>query len=175
MTSQLRSQAPPAPPSRSFTSTQTPARTCIARRVPGRTAARLYDCLLSYTNQRDHTTIDRHAAADLLFRLAIAHTAKTTAKPPPRPDASSELERRYLAFLKGGGYRLPDQSKSAIADFTYLLPAGNVAVFVGDAPDAETVNRLFDEGWLVVSFGHDTNEWEGTVRRHRGVFGMGRE
>jgi hypothetical protein len=133
-----------------------------------------YDCLLSYTNQRDHTTIDRHATIDLLFRLSVARTAKTTAKPPPRPGASSELERRFLAFLKGGGYRLPDQSSSAIADFAYHLPAGNVAVFVGDAPDAEAVNRLFDEGWLVISFGHDTNEWEGAVRMHRGVFGIGR-
>jgi superfamily II DNA/RNA helicase len=134
-----------------------------------------YDCLLSYINQRDHTTIDRHAAVGLLFRLAAAQTVRTAPQQESSPGAGSELERVFLAFLKDGGYRLPDRPTSAVADFAYRLPAGNVAVFVGNAPDTETVNRLIDKGWLVISFGHDTSKWEGTVRRHRGVFGTGRK
>ena len=155
-----------------------------------------YDCLLSYTNQRAHTLIDRHAAAELLFQLAVARTQVSGpdgTSPQEHARALSEssdsgLERRLIRFLREGGYRLPDEAQLLVPDararpdFAYRLSAGNVAVFV-DGPhhdhphiadrDAAAEERLFDLGWLVVRFRHDIDAWEETVRKHPGVFGSG--
>jgi superfamily II DNA/RNA helicase len=156
-----------------------------------------YDCLLSYTNQRDHALIDRHAAADLLFQLATARTrgcGLDSASPEQHANAlgeasDNELERSLVRFLRDGGYRLPDEAQPLVPDvrarpdFAYRLPAGDVAVFV-DGPhhndphiagrDTSAGERLFDLGWLVVRFGYDQDKWEETVRKHPGVFGTGR-
>jgi very-short-patch-repair endonuclease len=156
-----------------------------------------YDCLLSYTNQRAHTLIDRHAAAQLLFRLAAARTQRSgTDGTSPQEHArvldersDSSLERRLIQFLREGGYRLPDEAQLLVPDararpdFAYHLQAGNVAIFV-DGPhhdyrqivdrDTAAEERLFDLGWLVVRFRHDTDAWEETVRKHPGVFGSRR-
>lgn len=104
-------------------------------------------------------------------------------------DASgSELERRFVNFLKDSDYRLPDEAQTLVADalarpdFVYRLPAGPVAVYV-DGPhhehatvwerDVQAEGRLLDLGWLVVRFGHD-KEWSDIVRGYPSVFGTGR-
>ncbi|MCP9977944.1 Zn-binding domain-containing protein [Actinomadura madurae] len=155
-----------------------------------------YDCLLSYTNQGFHQLIDRHAVVGLLADLAGSWTGgraaqKGTAAGHARglADASgSELERRFVNFLKDSDYRLPDEAQTLVADalarpdFVYRLPAGPVAVYV-DGPhhehatvwerDVQAEGRLLDLGWLVVRFGHD-KEWSDIVRGYPSVFGTGR-
>src|SRR5262249_3608189 len=137
-----------------------------------------YDCLLSYTNQTDHYLIDRHAVVDLLRELAGSTTNPTGGHPGGEAaraadlagEAGSDLEREVLAFLRDGGYRLPDEAQPLVGaatvrpDFVYRLPAGPVAVFV-DGPhhddttirgrDAAAADRLLDLGWLVVRFRYD--------------------
>jgi ATP-dependent helicase YprA (DUF1998 family)/very-short-patch-repair endonuclease len=155
-----------------------------------------YDCLLSYTNQPDHTAIDRLAAVPLLRALAGSvaeadhgHPGGAVAHVEELADrADSDLERRLLRFLRAGGYRLPDATQELVAgatarpDFVYHLAAGDVAVFV-DGPhhdaaevrlrDAQAEDRLSDRGWLVIRFRYD-EEWEQIVTAYPSVFGSGR-
>ncbi|GHK02346.1 RNA helicase [Streptomyces sp. Y2F8-2] len=127
-----------------------------------------YECLLTYGNQLNHALINRHAARDLLMRLASA-----TARRDPRGESRSEQYRRlldedpaeptaveasaaelaaqgdFLGWAKARGLRLPDEKDvflreaNAGPDFVYRLPGVKVAVFV-DTPDKER-NTLRDE------------------------------
>ncbi|MEV4002445.1 DEAD/DEAH box helicase [Actinomadura sp. NPDC049753] len=155
-----------------------------------------YDCLLSYTNQLFHQRIDRHAVIGLLAELAGAETVARAAQQGTvdehaggLADASgSELERRFVTFLKQSDYRLPDEAQTLVAgalarpDFVYRLAAGPVAVFV-DGPhhehatvrerDVQAEARLLDLGWLVIRFAYD-KEWSDIVGEYPSVFGTGR-
>jgi ATP-dependent helicase YprA (DUF1998 family) len=156
-----------------------------------------YDCLLSYTNQAAHPMIDRHTVTPLLRALAGGRTQAAGEHGSAQDqlslllDAStSDLERRLVQFLQGGGYRLPDEAQGLVhdalarPDFVYRLPAGMVAVFV-DGPhhdaapvalrDVAAEERLGDLGWLVVRFRHDDERhgWDQVVRKHPNVFGKG--
>ncbi|GLW62162.1 RNA helicase [Actinomadura rubrobrunea] len=155
-----------------------------------------YDCLLSYTNQLFHQFIDRHTVVGLLTELAGATTRGRRAQTGTldehagglSADSGSELERRFVTFLKQGDYRLPDEAQMLVPDalarpdFVYHLAAGPVAVFV-DGPhhrheavwerDVQAEGRLLDLGWLVIRFGHD-EEWSEIVRKYPSVFGPGR-
>lgn len=153
-----------------------------------------YDCLLTYGNQFDHRHIDRSLIRDLLLRLARAR-ALPTGQGVSRTDqmkalnfaSDTDLERRFVSFLKENGYRMPDQAQvlieeaSARPDFVYRLPGVQVAVFV-DGPvhedphvaqrDGEAEERLDDAGWEVVRIAHDA-DWKTAVDRHEYVFGPG--
>lgn len=154
-----------------------------------------YDCLLSYGNQRWHERIDRLAVVDILRELASADTTPTgehrTAEEHTeslRDSSDSELELRFVEFLRAGDYRLPDGAQVLISDawtkpdFVYRLKAGNVAIFV-DGPhhdaapvgerDAQAEDRLMDLGWLVIRFRYD-EKWDEIVRSNPSVFGTGR-
>jgi hypothetical protein len=154
-----------------------------------------YDCLLSYSNQPDHTRIDRLAAAGILRALASSatspsyqHRGGTDGHERELADrAGSDLERSVVRFLRTGGYRLPDSTQVLVhpararPDFVYRLPSGDVAVFV-DGPhhnepevamrDERAEKRLSDVGWLVVRFRYD-NDWEQVVAKFPSVFGPG--
>ncbi|GAA4936960.1 DEAD/DEAH box helicase [Streptomonospora halophila] len=155
-----------------------------------------YDCLLSYTNQKDHTRIDRLSAVEPLRALAGARTeavggdAASAEEQLADLDSRSEssLERDFLAMLRDGGYRVPDDAQVTVAaalarpDFVYRLNGSDVAVFV-DGPhhdsahqamrDLQAEYRLEDLGWLVVRFAHDT-DWHRVVAANPSVFGHGR-
>ncbi|HIY40738.1 MAG TPA: DUF1998 domain-containing protein, partial [Candidatus Nocardiopsis merdipullorum] len=153
-----------------------------------------YDCLLTYGNQFDHRHIDRSLIRDLLLRLADSQTLPT-GQGVSRTDqmktltfaSDTDLERRFVTFLKEHGHRMPDQAQvlieevSARPDFVYRLPGAQVAVFV-DGPvhkdphvaqrDVEAEERLEDAGWEVVRISHD-EDWATAVGRHEYVFGPG--
>jgi superfamily II DNA/RNA helicase len=153
-----------------------------------------YECLLTYANQLDHAAIDRHSIRDVLLRFASGR-AEGTGRGESRSEqltrledqSDSSLEGEWLAWLKSRGYRLPDESQylvtSALArpDFVYLLPSVNVAVFV-DGPvhryaeiahrDADAEERLYNLGWEVVRFPHNS-DWSAIVARHSTYFGAG--
>ena len=153
-----------------------------------------YDCLLTYGNQFHHQLIDRRLIRDLLLRLADSQTLPT-GQGVSRTDqmktlnfaSQTDLERRFVAFLKENGHRMPDEPQtlieeaSARPDFVYRLPGAQVAVFV-DGPvhadphvaqrDAEAAERLDDAGWEVVRVAHD-EDWASAVGRHEYVFGPG--
>jgi ATP-dependent helicase YprA (DUF1998 family)/tRNA A-37 threonylcarbamoyl transferase component Bud32 len=153
-----------------------------------------YDCLLTYGNQRHHRLIDRRLIRDLLLRLADSETLPTgqgvsrTEQMATLSDQSeTDLERRFVAFLKENGYRMPDGGQVYIADcqarpdFVYRLPGSQVAVFV-DGPvhedphvaqrDGEAEERLDDHGWEIVRVPYDA-DWRVIMERHENVFGPG--
>lgn len=86
-----------------------------------------YDCLMSYSNQRDHLLLDRFSIRELLLELA---SAKVEASPGSMPRAQhlmhlrrlteSDLEREFLDLLEREGRRLPSH-----AQYTIDLPDGS--------------------------------------------------
>ncbi|WP_433762556.1 protein kinase domain-containing protein [Nocardia sp. CA-135398] len=159
----------------------------------GACARGCYDCLLTYSNQPHHAEIDRHAARDLLRRLAAAETwstgpgeSRTEQQRRLVSRADSTLEEEFTKYLKDNGFRLPDEAQvlvpgaAARADFVYFLPGGNVAVFI-DGPvhdhadiaerDEQAEERLFDLGWDVVRVRYD-DAWDEIVRKYPRYFGV---
>lgn len=154
-----------------------------------------YDCLLSYGNQFDHESIDRHAIKDLLMKFATASTV-TGGAAESRQDqidrllaqCTSSLEELFIKTLAEGDYRLPDEAQVLLADqrvrpdFVFRSRDGSTAIFV-DGPhhdgvaaserDAGAEDRLMDAGWSVLRFRYD-GDWIGQVRERVDVFGDGR-
>jgi superfamily II DNA/RNA helicase len=153
-----------------------------------------YDCLLSYGNQLDHARIDRHAIRDLLLDLAGCTTAagaggrtRSEARSILDALADSSLERDFVEWLDGRGYRLPDRAQVTVTaacarpDLVYDLPTGRVGVFL-DGPihdaafqaerDAAAEERLWDAGWTVIRVRHDA-DWTDVTAEFRSVFGEG--
>jgi ATP-dependent helicase YprA (DUF1998 family) len=152
--------------------------------------AACYDCLLSYGNQPDHKLLDRRLILDQLLALAGA-TVATSPGPRTRAEqlerlgrlAGSELERRWLALVADGGYRLPTGAQHRFdeefitADFSY--EDAWCAVFIDGPPhdyeqakrrDKEVDGRLRSLGWSVLRFRHD-DDWLRLLAARPDVFG----
>lgn len=139
-----------------------------------------YDCLLSYANQWDHQSLDRHGVIGLLQELAVATLQiggdggeDRAAQLARLEKDSNELEKSFLRFLYEHGYRLPQVAQQIVEDF-YVRPdfafytaGGEVAIFI-DGPihdsgyqagrDKASQARLEDEaGWMVLRFHHEGN------------------
>ncbi len=153
-----------------------------------------YDCLLSYSNQHDHSGIDRHAVVPLLQDLLRAEVTsgagerdRTGQQEWLKKLSDSGLERRFVDWLQEHGYRLPDDAQCTVSeakarpDFVYNLNGMSVALFV-DGPhhdvshqqqrDSQAAERLEDLGWSVVRVRHD-DDWAGITDKHTWVFGPG--
>lgn len=152
--------------------------------------AACYDCLLSYSNQREHALLDRQAIKDILLDLtsAVVHASPTSAS---RDDhlsalvrlAGSDLERDWLRYMDQNGYRLPDAAQVLFAacgtrpDFVY--ENAYAAVYI-DGPHhqyPERVSRdalhtacMEDAGYTVIRFGY-AEDWHDVIARHPHIFG----
>lgn len=153
--------------------------------------AACYDCLLSYSNQPDHSHLDRKPLQPLFLSLAttIVETSITGLSRSEhlralRQAAGSDLERRWLDWLETRQLRLPTRSQVLIPDAgtrpDFLYDDQQVAVYVDGPPhdDADRQRRdekqakilKFSLGWNVVRFGHDA-DWKAIVSAYPGVFG----
>ena len=154
-----------------------------------------YDCLLSYGNQFDHESIDRHAIKDLLMKFATASTVTGGAAESRQAQidrllaqCTSSLEELFIKTLAEGDYALPDEAQVLLADqrvrpdFVFRSRDGSTAIFVdgptprrcgGSERDAGAEDRLMDAGWSVLRFRYD-GDWIGQVRERVDVFGDGR-
>ena len=156
-----------------------------------------YDCLLAYSNQYEHTLIDRQSIVPLLQHLM---TATVVAGAGGRDRAGqqdwlnklrdSDLEKVFVDWLTDRGHRLPDDAQRSVdtaqarPDLVYDLDGTPVAVFV-DGPhhdtaqqqqrDAAAGERLENEGWTVVRVGYDRTEWATVVEKYVWIFGKGVE
>src|SRR5262249_26773798 len=133
-----------------------------------------YKCLLSYTNQPDHKTIDRRtdAVLDLLCRLSRADATRGTFGRTAEEQfevlahvSLSSLEQAWLAYVREHAYHLPDKAQPLLADygtrpdFAYVTMLALVYI---DGPHHETdaqrqldhqmVERLEDAGYTVIRF-----------------------
>ena len=152
-----------------------------------------YNCLLGFTNQREHDMLDRHSIRDLLLRLADCTASTGTALDPDDLLAAllarcgSELERRFLRFLAARHHRLPDQAQPLMEryqtrpDFFYSDPDLQACLYVDgpyheyparQARDAAITARLEDAGYLVIRVQGDES-WEAATRQYPWVFGEG--
>jgi ATP-dependent helicase YprA (DUF1998 family) len=157
-----------------------------------------YECLLSYTNQLDHWTLDRYLVRDFLLQLARATTTRTRAGRSfdeqyawllSQRDPASSLEGEFLAHLYRTRRRLPDRAQYRPeanayidADFFYEregLPG--VMVFCDGPPhdqpgqrvrDQSARERLADFGYRVVVIRYDESP-EDQIKRYPDVFGPG--
>jgi superfamily II DNA/RNA helicase len=156
-----------------------------------------YKCLLSYTNQPEHKTIDRRnpAVLDLLCRLSHAEGERAAAGKTSEElvealaNASlSSLEQAWLAYVREYTYHLPDKAQPLLedygtrADFAYVnIPA---LIYI-DGPHHETdhqrhidqqiTERLEDAGYTVVRFPKEREAWPAIFERHAFVFGTGKQ
>jgi hypothetical protein len=152
-----------------------------------------YNCLMSYSNQRDHARLNRHAIKNFLAALgqSITHPRNAGRAYADQyhwlralTDARSELERRFLDRVYATHRRLPDDAQKQLADY-YAQPdffyAPNVCVFcdgsVHDQPQQrvtdETVRReLKAKGYRVIVIRYDQN-LEEQIKRHGDIFGQG--
>ncbi len=152
-----------------------------------------YKCLLSYTNQLEHQTIDRRHAAvlDLLCRLtrcegvrgAFGKTAEELFEALSNLSLSS-LEQAWLAALREHGYHLPDKAQPRLADYGTQADFGYASVpalIYIDGPHHDTahrrqidatINRRLEEaGYTVVRFPKERDAWPAIFASHAFVFG----
>jgi superfamily II DNA/RNA helicase/very-short-patch-repair endonuclease len=154
-----------------------------------------YDCLLAYSNQYEHTLIDRHSIAPLLQQLMTATVVagaggrdRTSQQDWLNTLRDSSLEKAFIDWLTHQGHRLPDDAQRTVEtararpDFVYEVGGNPVAVFV-DGPhhdaaeqqqrDAAAAERLENDGWTVVRVGYDKDRWPDVVGRFEWIFGKG--
>lgn len=152
-----------------------------------------YDCLLSYGNQLEHGSIDRHLVRDLLLRFVGARTSASASELPRGShaeellrQADTELERDWVRALLAGDFRLPDAAQPFLddarcrPDFFYADPG--IAVFLDGpvhdrddkaAEDAAAEQRLLEAGYGFIRF-RQGDDWLTTIHEHAEVFGKGR-
>lgn len=138
-----------------------------------------YDCLLTYSNQTDHSSIDRHLVRDFLLALSTSTTVAELA--PIQPDVLttaelSELEQTFLDTLRQHQLALPTAIHMVIPE-TDIRPDfafGSLAVFLGEPPDdhREVDDALFDRGWGVLRL-RDGDDWLSAIREHSYAFQSG--
>ena len=159
-------------------------------------AVACYECLLSYSNQRDHQLLDRRRAIAVLRELAesnvvelpddhvVIDTTPEDAADHLDGQAESELERRFIDWLRERNLRIPQRGhrievagRSTTPDF--VLPDANLAIYVDGPPhdyperqqrDADITGALRDHGYRVARFRHD-DDWAQTLDNYAGAFG----
>jgi very-short-patch-repair endonuclease len=153
-----------------------------------------YDCLLSYSNQRDYRRINRHLLPPVLTELAQSITLKKSEKRnydqqyswlKDQTDSMSELERKFLEHIYKTKRLLPDEAQKNLADY-YCCPDfyyanGNVCVFCDGSVHDNLEQRKKDEGirsalrdigYRVIVI-HYNQDIEDIVRKYPDVFGSG--
>ena len=152
--------------------------------------AACYDCLLSYTNQRDHDILDRQAIRDLLLQLSHCEV-EASPSPLSRGEhlerllrvCSSDLERGWLNHLEATDSNLPSHAQKLFEacntrpDFVYERQ--RTVIYVDGPPheyperakrDAQQTECMEDLGWTVIRFTHQ-DDWDDILARYKGTFG----
>jgi len=152
--------------------------------------AACYDCLLSYTNQRDHDILDRQAIRDLLLQLSHCEV-EASPSPLSRGEhlerllrvCGSDLERRWLNHLEATDSNLPSHAQKLFEacgtrpDFVYERQ--RTVIYVDGPPheyperakrDAQQAECMEDLGWTVIRFTHQ-DDWDEILSRYKGTFG----
>ena len=153
-----------------------------------------YDCLMSYSNQRDHESLDRHVIRGLMLDLK---TSKVSSSPAARSlsahlewlkqQCDSELEKSWLDYLAARNLKLPTTAQkfyeqcATRPDFVY--DRHHTVIYVDGPPhdfpdrqkrDDEKTAEMEDYGYTVLRF-HHADDWDETIASHPNIFGAPRE
>jgi ATP-dependent helicase YprA (DUF1998 family) len=152
--------------------------------------AACYDCLMSYTNQRDHQYLDRHLVKDFLLELA-ASAVRAAPAPIPRAEhyqrlvnlCGSDLESKWLALLEENNLRLPSDAQvliEACGTRPDFLSRDHLTAIYIDGPhhlyaeraarDQAQTEAMEDLGYTVVRFTAE-EDWRARIGKYPGVFG----
>lgn len=152
--------------------------------------AACYNCLMSYTNQMDHSMLDRHSVKELLLEMT---SCSVETSPGVRPRAehlqallnlcASQLEREWLQLIEANNLRLPSHAQKLIENCgtrpDFLYEKQQVAVYIDGPPhdypdrqerDKTQTNCMEDTGWTVIRFGY-RDDWKAIIDRNPGTFG----
>lgn len=155
-----------------------------------------YRCLMNYSNQRDHSYLDRSLIRNYLIDVLNSTSEKlsTSGKSPDEQlnellvKCESSLEKEFLSFIKEKGYYLPQKSQvfipeiNARPDFVYAtLTNSKACIFIDgphhDAPEIHKQDCLIDETCLdygITSLRFRYNEkdhWEKILQANPDIFG----
>jgi very-short-patch-repair endonuclease len=155
-------------------------------------SAACYECLLSYTNQRDHALLDRYRVKDFLLALARSVVQRSHAGRPydeqyrwlrALTDTRSQTERDFLDHLYRTRRRLPDEAQVNLADYPsrpdFYYDDAKAVVFcdgsVHDEPDQKALDAkiradLPTLGYRVVVVRYD-EDIEAQLTRYPDIFG----
>ncbi|MBU2446697.1 MAG: DUF1998 domain-containing protein [Bacteroidetes bacterium] len=153
-----------------------------------------YECLLSYSNQRDHKILDRHIVAKMLPDIIEGVTLKGSASRDYEQhylylksitDTRSDLERKFLSHLYKTKRKLPDFAQKELNDY-YTIPDfyyndGKICIYcdgsVHDAADQKAKdekirNDIKQLGYRVIVI-YYMDDIEEQISKYPGVFGVG--
>jgi len=154
--------------------------------------AACYDCLMSYSNQLDHSLLDRTQIKDLLLSLSSVEVVESpTSKPRAehlaglKNQSDSNLERQWLDFLESNNLHLPSHAQQLIPECQtrpdFIYKDQYTAVYI-DGPaheyedrairDQEKTECMEDLGYTVIRFAVNA-EWSSTAKRYSSIFGKG--
>jgi superfamily II DNA/RNA helicase len=135
-----------------------------------------YECLLSYSNQRDYAILNRHLVVDILAELSNGMTLSRSDSRSygqhyqylrSLTDSRSDLERHFLDFLYHTKRRLPDDAQKRIVEYNTIpdfFYEPNICVFcdgsVHNNPDQQKLdqeirNTLRDYGYRIIVIRYD--------------------
>ncbi len=152
--------------------------------------AACYDCLMSYSNQRIHSLLDRKLIRDVLLDISNANLKQSPVLKSRGGHlkmllnrCESELEKDWIRFLEKYNLNLPSHPQKYIEscqtrpDFYY--EQHTLAVYVDGPPheypdrqerDMQQERKMRASGYSVVRFNHKDN-WKEVVSKYPNVFG----
>lgn len=156
--------------------------------------AACYDCLMSYSNQRDHELLDRQRIRDTLLDLKQTQVnaspgikSFTAHLESLKSHCDSQLEKSWLDYLALRHLRLPTTAQKFYEecgtrpDFVYEKQ--HTAIYIDGPPhdfadrqqrDQEKTAAMEDFGITVLRFHHEA-QWDEIIALHPNIFGVARE
>ena len=152
--------------------------------------AACYDCLMSYSNQRDHLKLNRFGIRDILLRYAAAQTRISSVSEPRDvhfkklyEGCESELEKKWLTYINDLDLPLPEEGQHLISDpmtrTDFFYAKKNTIIYIDGpahdqprqkAEDDELRDDLEDAGFMVIVFRYD-DDWDKKIASYPSVFG----
>lgn len=163
------------------------------RRAPGSKEdceAACYDCLMSYTNQPDHKSLDRKIIKEYLLELSLSQTS-ISPKEITREvhyenllrNCQSDLEKEWVRYINEKELRLPSEAQTFIdccrtsPDFIYNELF--TVIYIDGHPhkfkdrqqrDKQQTECMEDNGYTVIRF-KAQDDWEKIINKYPNIFG----
>ena len=152
--------------------------------------AACYECLMSYTNQRDHRELDRHEILGFLSDLTKAQVRASPGRLTRGEHVQnllrlceSDLEKDWVQLVDGKNLRLPSNAQTLVEECStrpdFLYSENKIAIYVDGrhhdfperrARDRDQIEDMENHGFTVIRFRYDHN-WDTIFEKYAFVFG----